>query len=467
MSCRVRILVDKQFYVLNDKVAKNNASVDFWTYKEVHEGVVATKSENGFKYSYITDTTNNKIIRKRCIDNYSNNVIFNKTEELNKGHYYYIPYLIELAKERGYTITYDEYNKELDNAKCEYKKKTVILNTPDITMEHYRTYLQYQREGKATEEQKMAVERKTITLEYGVDTLDETIMDNFYRNEGSVRNLTYLIDEDNLIKRQENKMVMNNISKEDFAFEERIEQVKIMKQLLLDLGFTNIFEDKYLTRAELLQKFDYLVKNNRIYTDTKRVNQIFGLKKFASETTSCKAILGYLNSSFFNRYGLALKNFSLTKSKKSEDAIYKIIQLNNIAELIGYKMDRGLALYDRNKIFQRPTVLMYSHLITKKDDDDENDDDEEDKKIEVDDIIETVDTVKVKGPEVIDYLHMSINSIYEYKVKQLQEIGAEFDEKEVLKNIKSVYDDEDICDEDKLEAYTNVERFKKGKIFVI
>jgi hypothetical protein len=114
-----------------------------------------------------------------------------------------------------------------------------------------------------------------------------------------------------------------------------------------------------------------------------------------------------LNSSFFNRYGLALKNFSLTKSKKSEDAIYKIVQLNNIAELIGYKMDRGLALYDRNKIFQRPTVLMYSHLITKKDDDDdENDEEEKDEKLEVDDIIETVDTVKVKGTEVIDYLNI-------------------------------------------------------------
>jgi hypothetical protein len=169
---------------------------------------------------------------------------------------------------------------------------------------------------------------------------------------------------------------MNNISKEDFKFEEKVEQVKVMKQLINDLGFDHIFDEKHLTRNELLERFKYLRSNNRIFTDVKKVNQTFGLSKFTCEDTP-KAIQAYLNSCFFKRYGIMLKQYSLSKSKKTDNSIYKLVCIANITELVAYKMDRGLKLHDRDIIFKRPENLVYSHLIIRKDNVETNDEDDD------------------------------------------------------------------------------------------
>jgi hypothetical protein len=85
MLSRVRKVSNNQITILNNITYSDNK--DFWTFDEVKAGLIATR-DNILQYKYVQ--RGDKIIKTLGLDNYDNNSIYNRVEDLNKHQAYFI-----------------------------------------------------------------------------------------------------------------------------------------------------------------------------------------------------------------------------------------------------------------------------------------------------------------------------------------------------------------------------------------
>jgi hypothetical protein len=315
---------------------------------------------------------------------------------------------------------------------------------------------------------------------YGIDTLDKDFMNDHYRSEGQLFNLISLIDIKNYpICVDDNKNI------------EGLMRVQYVKQIINDLGFKHVFDDVIIPKEVFDESVEKCVSSNPYFKDPKITCILFSsIKTSKVKPDNNKKVLGYLNT-VFDGFGIKISKVQKrVKGQKNLANFYRLEILNDLPELIQYRINRGKQFIDTDGIFKYDASnSKLNHLIRPRknkyidyDADDFIDDIDEVLEVKADEkpkeksvMSEASKSEKAQIKKVIeeireakiDYLKLSMDAIYKIKVGQLKEIGADYDDKTVLKNIKSVYEDEDICDEDKLDAYTNTERFKRGKIFVI
>ena len=130
-------------------------------------------------------------------------------------------------------------------------------------------------------------------------------------------------------------------------------KIILIKELIKDIGFNNIFDSKrYISNEELLTNFKMIFNNSSLYSNQKasKLNYNIPYFKFDDSTTS-KQLLGHLNT--------VLKDYSIKISKYQQTIknikynYYKLEILNDADEMIKSKNDNhDYNLIDSNNIFK-------------------------------------------------------------------------------------------------------------------
>ena len=144
---------------------------------------------------------------------------------------------------------------------------------------------------------------------------------------------------------------------------EIIDKAKLINQLVKDLGFKNIFDNQTkLNRKEFLEKVESVTKNNIICTDKLNTKVRFNLSKQA-KISSSNGFLGFVNG-LFQDYNIKITQKRITINYKN-DTIYKLTIINDINELLEYKIKLGFNLYDGQSMRTPSKSITYSNLIAR------------------------------------------------------------------------------------------------------
>jgi hypothetical protein len=136
------------------------------------------------------------------------------------------------------------------------------------------------------------------------------------------------------------------------------------KEIIKDLGFKNIFDNQTkLKRQEFLEKIETVTKNNIIFTNPLNTKVRFNLSKKA-KISSSNGFLGFVNG-LFEDYNIKITQKRITVNYKN-DTVYSLSIINDINELLEYKIKLGFNLYDEQSMRKPSTSNTYNNLIDKK-----------------------------------------------------------------------------------------------------
>jgi hypothetical protein len=265
-----------------------------------------------------------------------------------------------LAKLEAMCISKGHTFKRLDDKpKLEGKKKTdeitvtkidQILEAEDLTEEKFQECLNAQSKDKATKEQKMAVTKHMHKLALGLDSLNEDVLKKFTMD--SIKKFTSLIDIQNVKESNDNHK------------KEIIDKAKLINQLIRDLGFKNIFDNQTkLNRKEFLERVEAVTNNNIIFTNPLNTKVRFNLSK-SFQINSSNKFLGFVNS-ILKDYNIKITQKRVTVNYKN-DTVYNLTIINDINELLEYKIKLGFNLYDEQSMRTKSKSNTYANLIDEK-----------------------------------------------------------------------------------------------------
>lgn len=300
------------------------------------------------------------------IDLYDENYIYNKCEQLNNEYEYFMSSLICLLTKKGHTYEILPGKKTKRDKTKTLTENQKILKIGDIDDIEYNKFLENQKKSKATEEEKYKIKKHSLKLLYGVDMLNEEIL-NVDRSH--VNNFINLIDIKNIPESTDNQSKENK------------KKIEIILNLLNNIGFENIYTKKIIIKYELENNLKNIIKNSLIFKDEITRKILFNESKHKmEEIKDIRQFLNYVNSLLFN-YCIKINSFRYrVKKLKKKDKIglteeqikehkngltmaYEIERLMNIYEIVDYKIRKGFILEDTNKIRNYEKTEKYKDLI--------------------------------------------------------------------------------------------------------
>ena len=347
MFARIRRIKETEILILNCGMLDNNlGQYDYFNFEDVKASVTALEN---IKLTSQNVMINGKMCRENKISGYDINYIHNKVESLNAGKYYFLNNLKNMCFKKGHTFEIldgrismnAELKEALDEFKdCKYEKNKIIAEIEDITDEKCEELISEQKKDNATQQDKLKVEKHILKRSLGLDTVTEDLVKVF--NKNSIKKFVSLIDIDNIRERTDNQTA-----------EEKDRVIKLVS-LINELGWSNIFDSKKINETEFKTKVDFVIKNNVLFTDMKNTNIRFGLNKktsiFCNGKTTNKSVLGFVNS-LLSSYSVKIASDRVrVKGTCDKVNVYSLIQLNDVNELLEYKIKRGFELKDRNNI---------------------------------------------------------------------------------------------------------------------
>lgn len=354
MLFRVRQIRNKDVLVLNrDKLP--SAKCSFWTFDEVLEGIIQTRNTI-LEYDHVVHFDGNNRIRTKIVSNYCKCQVYNKVEQLNKNRTYFLPFLIHLAKQKGYTILFSDQSTDnaeyhIFNDKKPNLKLNCILDMEDINDHTYSVLIEKQQNGTATQTDKLTLTKHFYKRKLGVDLLDYNIMKVFFKKEHLIDNFIYLL----------NPHLIPNYS-DDQTQQIRL-QNKIVSNLLTDLGFESVFSTHkydYPTFNRLLQQ---TILNNFLFKEHTHCRALFGLpKNELFDFSKNIGVFKYINSILSN-YCIRLERHIPTgKRHSTKNSLYSISLLHGIEEIITYKIKKD-SRFKLEGFEPTTTNKIYGHLL--------------------------------------------------------------------------------------------------------
>jgi len=358
MLARIRTVKNTTYYILNDGHFENHI-VDLDTYfkfEEVKNSVMLLEGVNMKATDILKD---GKMCKVNKLSLYDMNYIYNKTERLNSNKHYFLDNFERMSINKGHTFERlkdspkpnpeedpEEFDKFLDEDKI--NKRDILIATEDIDNTVYKQLLEKQKKDEATQEEKLKVSKHSYKLAFGIDKLNEEVLKNF--DKDSIKKFVSLIDIENI------NIVDDNHSKE---FKDK--SVMINK-LIKDMGFSSIFDKKIYKKDEFEKIMDKILKENILYTNQLNTQVRFNLSKI-KKIENIKQFLGFTNS-LLEQYSIRLTyDRKHNKEVNKKEAIYNLEILNNINELVEYKIKKGFVLKDSLKVRPEPTSNYYKDLF--------------------------------------------------------------------------------------------------------
>jgi len=265
-------------------------------------------------------------------DEYINNLVYSKQEELNKNSSLFVSYLLKLIKEKGHTF---EYIDTIINKKLKDKKNDDIFekiyNAESVDNNNIGVYLNAKIAGIASREDKLIIEKFIFKNIWKIDYFECDINENTNINNKKIVNFdffkkyaqnTYILNnlrtllnntEINIYDEYESNLLINFKKVEFTAKKNMIED--IINILGFNLNNTNILINREIFNKNLEQ-----ITFDKKFFGSEQNRILFGFNKKSSKTI--KSYMGFLNSILKN-WGTEIK--SIKKIKKLKSVVTKKI----------------------------------------------------------------------------------------------------------------------------------------------
>ena len=332
MLSRCRKVKDNKINILlNDLPFYENAC--YYTFYETRDYVISLYQKYLKKETIME---NGKMKIKYIYDEYVNNLVYNKQEELNKNSALFVPYLIQLMKEKGHTYEYinDDLSKKTKDKKLDDETIEEIFNSKNVNKEEIGVHLNAKIGGHATREDKLIIEKFMFKKEWKIDyfecDLDKEIditnkkivnldfFKKYARNTYILNNFRTLINDTkiDIYNEYEDSLLI------DFRKAEFLSKKDMIKGIINKLGFKlddmNILLDK-----ETFTKNLEIISLDKEYFGSDKNRMLFGFNKNTNKTV--KSYMGFLNSVLKN-WGLCIgskqKSFKKTEKNNKENFYY-------------------------------------------------------------------------------------------------------------------------------------------------
>lgn len=359
MLARIRNPIENKITILNDGIVGNLKC--FFTFDEVKQSLTETRK---LKVVY----KDGKSKMDLDLNIYDINTIFNDVERLNKNEPLFLEYLYKIASDKGYKIVFSEhveyiglaiienaiYIKEQEKERKKFQKtletkKDKIIKAEVIGTSELENLLKKQNKQEENNDEHFKINKSVLSKQIGLNFENgtketEELIKCYYNCPSSIKNFSYLIDEDNI------KDV------DDSFTENKRKQVFLIKEFLSDIGIENVYDDVEFT----FEEFKKILEGKNIF---KKENQIVfhtGKKAFSYASVKEK----YINT--------ILKNYKLTfkigygdKKKIERNKIYTFTRLHHIEEIIYYKK-LNKYIKDKNDLVQPPEKLLFKNFFVKR-----------------------------------------------------------------------------------------------------
>jgi hypothetical protein len=326
MLARVRKTTDNVINILNTDFELNEVN-EYFTFFDAME---ASKEMDQFKLNKKFDIVNKTY--KICYDNYYTNYLYNIVEEQNMNYFYFLPKLKLIMEEKGHEVNFinDENNETDDDESIEEFEDEnklneyfeAIVKAPLLAFGDYARLKQKKKENNATKFEKLLITKQQLLNALCLEQLTYEDVKNWYYSIYKLKNYSFLKDINSFKRTDE---IKNEI---------QFEKLNLIKDVINNFGFVDITDEKKcISNDELIEKFKYIYKNNKIYTCSKSSKTFMGTKYLKlTDTTTTREILGNLNA--------ILDNFSVKISQKrlrengSRKNYYYLETLNNVEEIL-------------------------------------------------------------------------------------------------------------------------------------
>jgi hypothetical protein len=182
-----------------------------------------------------------------------------------------------------------------------------------------------------------------------VDTLDDVNIKPFVYNDDLIYNFTCLAD-DKIIRQRDN-----------FKTEQHIDRVKIVRELITNLGFVGLLDSEGIDEATFNTNFESI--KTTTFKNYKKVCELFSLHKnySVSEQLTNKQMLGLLNS-ILEGFSISIKTNRKRVKKNNELFSINTYQLcinNDLVEIVKRRHNKGYLVIDTNNILNLPKPEVY------------------------------------------------------------------------------------------------------------
>ena len=350
MTGRIRKLKNPNILTYYDsKTMLNYEASKIYSYQTVEKFFEKYYVKHDFNKKYIVK--NGKIETISDLSGiYERIMIYNQMESLNNNTFNFLPIFYYLCREKGYSY------KNYKVGKPDKKKKNdnisefdidLILSALDVNNYEIQQYFKKKERNKCSIEEKYIIKKYEMKKQFGVKSLSKEFIMKFYRQENTIKNLLYLID--NL-----------NFTKGEIKTNEEIQKIfdrnEIIKELIKDLGLKNIIDRRLIEKDEMDEIKEYIVQNNILSTDNNYVRQLFGIKLARRKKgvgLNKNNIMREMNK-FLELYGLKIiKNESsrLVEHSTIKHITYYLDFINNFNDIIRYYANSN-KVYDRDNLIK-------------------------------------------------------------------------------------------------------------------
>ncbi len=223
--------------------------------------------------------------------------------------------------------------------KSDYER---ISEARTITEEEYEEIIDRQKHNKASEKDKYELKKYIYMTTLGVDEIDTKTIQEYYNKLHIFYNHINLIDIKNVRYYDAYKK-----GEKDYDMNKAVNSVRIANELLKELGYKHCYDNTVID----------LEKTNKEHLRT-LINEYNKMNNKDEKYETTKALIGGING-ILHQYCVKMENIREQKTIKGQRYFmskYKIKPIKNITEYILKRIDKGLKIYDTNKIIHYITT---------------------------------------------------------------------------------------------------------------
>lgn len=301
----------------------------------------ATKCENGVMRMKEIRENYKCITRKKELNGYDIIKCYNELERIESNRNFMGVFMRQI-REKGYEYIPCEGEVKEDDKVNMMRNK--IIAAKDITEERYMELKEKQKRNELKEGEKYELEKAIYKRKYGLSEVPEEFLKKYYKKLGLIDKHINLIDERNI--------KYYNEKEKNYDLEREIKETRIVKEMIKAKGYEHCYDDKKISKEEMEKKMGEVTALKREYYRTRNA-------KCKKEDTFKKQIGGI--NKILHEYGIQLKN--IKKKIRENGKIcnkyeYMLERMNKIDEYVGNKINNGMVIKDKNKIFMNNNIIL-------------------------------------------------------------------------------------------------------------
>jgi hypothetical protein len=307
---------------------------NFYTFDEIKD-YVADVYGKYLKPKFILDKQQNKYVISYEYGLYHQTLIYNEQENANKHKYLFLPYLLQLIKQKGHTYAFNIKNIKTGIKSIDFSKEE-LFKASDISSQQYENLLIKQASCNATREDKLCIQKYLFKKIWNVDDTSLEFIQKYYDLSGTLYNLRFLLkqtEKDPYIRSCDGAFIINY----DRAVV--LLQVSFINDILIGLGFGVLPSNVVLKKEDFDKKIKEVVMTSKVFVDTNTSKLLFKFHKVDPlDFNACSVVtIVHFFNKLFKPWGFYIHSKQKSvyaNSKCSKTSIYSIKYLENIDSYI-------------------------------------------------------------------------------------------------------------------------------------